>query len=225
MRRKQKIFAMKQFLSIALAAACAVLVVSLIVVKRGDDAQHETDTGAITDFSNRLDSAQTQIAFGNGTMQTLTNTVNAISKNLDDIRSASSAISNQLVEAQSTIASQTDQIAGLNRQIADAASQNQTLSERAADLTNQLAGLASQLALTTTNLNQATKDYALLENRLRRDVAERLVAERKFNNLQQLQAQLEKLKNNPADAISAQSIYAGLDVEVKSNAFYVISPD
>jgi chromosome segregation ATPase len=216
---------MKQFLSIALAAACAVLVISLVVVKRGDDAQHETDTGAITDFSNRLDSAQTQIAFDTGTMLTLTNNINAITTNLDDSRSASTAFSNQLVEAQSTIASQTDQIAGLNRQIADAAAQNQTLSQRVMDLTNQLAGLASQIALTTTNLNQTTKDYALLENRLRRDVAERLVAERKFNNLLELRAQIENLKKNPADAISAQGIYAGLDVEVKSNAFHVISPD
>jgi chromosome segregation ATPase len=216
---------MKQFLSIALAAACAVLVISLIVVKRGDDAQHDTDTGAITDFSNRLDSAQTQIAFCTGTMLTLTNTINDISKNLDDSRSASTAFSNQLAVAQSAIASQTDQIAGLNRQIADAAAQNQTLSQHILDLTNQIAGLASQLALANTNLNQAAKDYALLENRLRRDVAERLVAERKFTNLLELQAQIEKLKKNPADAISAQSIYAGLDVEVKSNAFHVISPD
>jgi hypothetical protein len=56
-------------------------------------------------------------------------------------------------------------------------------------------------------------------------VAERIVAERKFNNLLELQSQMEKLKKNPADAITEEGIYAGLDVEVKSNKFHVISPD
>ena len=56
-------------------------------------------------------------------------------------------------------------------------------------------------------------------------MAERVVVERKFNNLSELKAQMEKLKNNPAAEISAGSIFAGLDVEVKSNAFHVISPD
>jgi hypothetical protein len=93
------------------------------------------------------------------------------------------------------------------------------------DLTNQLAGLARQMALTQTNLVQANKDHALLENRLRRDVAERMVVERKFNNPLELQAQIQNLKTNPAVVISAESIYAGLDVEVKSNAVHVISPD
>jgi septal ring factor EnvC (AmiA/AmiB activator) len=105
-------------------------------------------------------------------------------------------------------------------------SENQTLGRRVMDLTNQVAGLTSQIALTEASLNQANKDYALLENRLRRDVAERIVVERKFNNLSELQAQMQKLKKNPADVISSESIYAGLGVEVKSNGtFHVISPD
>jgi hypothetical protein len=36
---------------------------------------------------------------------------------------------------------------------------------------------------------------------------------------------MQKLKKNPAEAISAESIYAGLDVEVKSNQLHVISPN
>ena len=34
------------------------------MTKRSDSAQHETDSGALADFSNRLDSAQSQIAAG-----------------------------------------------------------------------------------------------------------------------------------------------------------------
>jgi hypothetical protein len=79
--------------------------------------------------------------------------------------------------------------------------------------------------MTGSNLDLANKNYALLENRLRRDVAARVVVERKFNNPSELRAQLEYLKQHPAEEVSADSIYAGLDVEVVSNAFHVISPN
>ncbi len=213
---------MKQYLPIALAFACTVLVISLVVMKRGDSAQHESDAGQITDFSNQLDSAQLQIAFCNGTMLTLSNS-------LDEGRSTSLTFSNQLMEAQSAIALYTEQITNLNRRVAGAESENQTLNQRIVDLntqmTNQIAGLTKQLAATQASFDQVKNDHALLENRFRRDVAERIVVERKFNNPQELQAQLENLQRNPAAVITADSIYAGLDVEVKSNKFYVISPN
>jgi chromosome segregation ATPase len=209
---------MKQYLSTILALACAASVISLIVIKRGDNAQHENDAGALADFSNRLDSAQTQVAFCNGTILTLSN-------RLDESRSASLTFSNQLMEAESTIVLATEQITNLNRQVAEVESENQTMGRRVMDLTNQMAGLTSQIALTGASLNQANKNYALLENRLRRDVGERLVVERKFNNPSELQAQIQYLKKHPAEVISAESIYAGLEVEVKSNAFHVLSPN
>lgn len=148
-----------------------------------------------------------------------------LSNRLDESRVASVTFSNQLVEAESTIALGADQITNLNRQVAEVESENQTLGQRVMDLTNQMASLKGQIALTGASLDQANKNYALLENRLRRDVAERVVVERKFNNLSELQAQMQKLKENPTGAITAERIYAGLDVEVESNSFHVISPD
>jgi len=214
---------MKNYLSVALALACTVLVISLFVVKRGDDAQHESDAGAIADCSNRLDSAQTKIAICEGAM-------NVFSNKLDESQSASLTFSNQLIEAGSNLALGTEQITNLNRQVAGLESENQTLSQtlgqRVMELTNQVAGLTRQIGLTEIGLDQVSKDYALLENRLRRDVAERLVVERKFSNPLELRAQLQKLKKNPADVISTGSIYAGLDVEVKSNGtIHVLSPN
>ena len=208
---------MKPYLSIVLALACTALVISLVVMKRSDNAQHESDAGAIAGYSNQLTSAQTQIAIGNGTMLTLSNS-------LDECRSVSLAFSNHLIEAESAMVLCTEQITNLNRQVAEVESENQTLGRRVMDLTNQMAGLTSQIASNEAGLNQANIDHALLENRLRRDVAERMVVERKFNNPLELQAQMQKLKKNPAGVISADSIYAGLDVEVKSNGtLHVIS--
>jgi chromosome segregation ATPase len=213
---------MKKNLSTVLALVCTVLVISLIVMKRGDNAQHENDTGAIADLSNRLDSAQTQIAIGKGTILTLSNSLN-------ESRSTSLLFSNHLIEAESTIVFDTEQITNLTRRVAEMKSENQTfgqtLDQRVMDLTNQMAGLTSQIASTAASLDQANNDFALLENRLRRDVAERIVVERKFNNPLELQAQIQKLKKNPADVISSDRIYAGLEVEVKSNKFHVSSPN
>jgi chromosome segregation ATPase len=207
-----------KYLSITFALGFAGLLVSLIFVKQSDNAQHASDVAAITDFSNRLDAAQTQIAFFTGTTITLSNS-------LDESRSAALTFSNQLMEAQSTVALAAQQVTNLLRQLAEVQSENQTLNQRVADLTNQLAGLTGQIAMTGSNLDLANKNYALLENRLRRDVAARVVVERKFNNPSELRAQLEYLKQHPAEEVSADSIYAGLDVEVVSNAFHVISPN
>ena len=212
---------MKSFLSIGLAVVCVVLVVALALVKHSDDAQHETDAANINDFSNQLTTAQSQITAGNQARLTL-------SSSLDECREAMLTLSNRLIEAQAA-AADAAQVPKLNRQITDLKSENeallQTTGQRIADLTNQVSSLTNQLVLTRADLGQANKDYALLENRLRRDVAERLVVERKFNNPAQLQAQLDRLKNNPGEAITAESIYAGLDVEVSSNSFHVISPN
>lgn len=212
---------MKQYFSTALALVCIVLVAALILVKRSDDEQHQTDTGSITDFSNQLWSAQTQIAIGRGTILTLSN-------NLDEARSAFLTFSNQLTDAQAGLARDAEKITGLTQQVADLKSQNEaeseTSSQRIMELTNQTASLTMRLAETETNLAAADKNYLLLENRFRRDVAERVVMDRKFNNPAELQAQMDRLKKHPAEAISVESIYAGLDVEVNSNgSFHVLS--
>ncbi len=212
---------MKQNISVALGLVCLVLVIALVVIKSQDNAQHQTDSGSITDFSNRLDSAQTQIAIDEGSLVVFSN-------NLTQTQSAAAAFSNQLNDAQSTLAIDAEQITNLTGQVAAVKSENETLSQnlgqQIAGLTNQVAGLNSQLASTQASLNQANTNYTLLENRFRRDVAERVVVERKFDNPLDLKQQIENLKTNPSRTVSADSIYAGLGVEINSDGtFHVIS--
>jgi chromosome segregation ATPase len=217
---------MKQYLSTVLGLVCVVLVIILIVLKSEDNAQHQTDTGAIADFSNQLDSAQTQISIGQGTLVVFSN-------NLVQSQSAAATFSNQLDDAQSTIALDAEQITNLTGQVAGAKSENETLSRTLgqqtadlADLTNQVAGLTTQLASTQASLNQANTNYTLLENRFRRDVAERVLVERKFNDNKELRQQIKYLKTNPSQVMTTDSIYAGLGVEVNSDgSFHVISPN
>lgn len=214
---------MKKYLSAALALLCAVLVIVLIVTKSSDNARQESDAGTIADISNRLDTAQSQLTLYEGRLLVFSNRLN-------DSQSASLTFSNQLIDAQATVAGGKEQIAGLTRRVAEMESESQATGQRYMDLTNQMtsqmADLTKQIALAETSLAQANTNYLLLENRLRRDVAERLVVQRKFYNLTEVQAQMQRLKDDPfTPQVSAQSIYAGLDVEVLSNSLHVISPN
>lgn len=214
---------MKSILSTAFALACVLLIIAIVVIKQGDNARHQSDVGSIADYSNRLDSAQTQLAIYTGMTIDLSN-------RLDQCHAASLTLSNQLT---ATLTRDAEQITNLNQQVTASISENQTLNRQIVNLTNQVARLDQQIAqsearLTRTHqdLTQAHKDYALLENRLRRDIAQRVIVERKFNNPSKLQAQMETLKQHPAREISADSILAGLNVEVNSNgAFHVLAAD
>ena len=209
-------------LPVILTLVSAGLLVTLIVIKHSDTAQMESDAAALTDCSNRLDSAQSQITIRDGTILTLSN-------RLDAAQAAAATISNQLAEAQATVASDAAQLTELKKQVADGQAELTALNQSLTNLTNQttaqIAGLTNQLAQTKENLDAANKAFALLENRFRIDVAERTVLERKFNLISELQAQLEKLQKNPGQWATPESIYAGLDVEVKSNSFHVITPN
>ena len=212
---------MKKYLPSILAVVCVALLIAFIAEQRSATAQHDTDTAAITDFSNQVDSATMQVAFYTGTLVIFSN-------NLAASQSAVLTFSNQLTDAQASLAQATVQLTNLTQQVAQTQADNQALGQRLADLgqqlTNEVATLTDQLTLTQTNLEQANHDYLLLDNRFRRNVAERLVLERKYRNPTELQAQLDRLKYSPYDIITADKIYADLNVEVTSNVAHVITP-
>jgi predicted nucleic acid-binding Zn-ribbon protein len=135
-----------------------------------------------------------------------------------------------LIEAKSAHATAKEdlnrQINDLNRRITQSESEKQASSQQLSAMTNQIAELTNQIASAQASLLQANKDYALLENRFLRDVAERVIVERKFNNRTELKAQLEYLQWSPASEISEQRIREGLNVVVgRSNLCYVIAPE
>jgi chromosome segregation ATPase len=197
-----------------------LLAVALMVTKKNDAAALDTATSTITDFSNRLDTAQVQIVAGERSLITLSNA----------LTESSVTLSNQLTQ---TIGQQTEQLAALKQQATAAGAEKAALNADLLDLTNQLTALNEKIAATETSLTQTNlaltqlgEDYQLLQNRLQRDVAERLVAERKFRSATQIEAQLQKLNDNPPPVPTTGSIYTGLDVEIRSNGVaHVIAPD
>ena len=209
-----------------LSVVSVLLAVVLFLVKHADNAQMAADGGVIVDYSNRLDSATILLS-------ARAVTIDGLSNRLEQCRSGAAALSNQLTQAQATLALDAEQLAKLNQQATAAAAENRSLNQQVMNLTNQVGGLAKQLALTQASLTQTNqdlvrlqKDYARLDNRFRRDVAERVVVERKFNSLAEVKAQLKKLQTHSAPPVTPESIYAGLNVEIVSNGVaHVIMPE
>ena len=217
---------MKSYLTTVLGLATVVLVVALFTIKRGDNERHAQDVSATAEYSNRWTLADSQIAGMKVGMV-------SVSNSLEEFRANSVSLSNQLVQAAELEKGHQENITRLNQQLGDAAAENKTLDERIRSLTSQLADLSgkisvAQSSLSETNaaLTQAWKEYGLLEAKLRQDVAERLIMERKFSSPTALQAQLNMLRENPVWELSADSIYAGLNIEVRSNGtLHVLSAD
>jgi len=214
---------MKHLSTVILGLLCLGLAISLFATKRNNDVQHEKDAETITSASNLLSSSQTEVAAFKGNVNTLSN-------QLETCQSTSLTFSNQLIEAKSALAAAKEglerQITDFTRQITQSETEKGASSQRTADLTHQISDLTNQIASAQASLLQANKDYVLLENRFRRDVAERVIVERKFNNRKELKAQLEYLQWNPGKEISEDRIREGLNVVVgKSNLCYVIAPE
>ncbi len=217
---------MKPYLTIALSAVSVVLLAVLLITKHGDNAQIEAGNTSLADCSNRLGTAQSQLAARDGTIVALTNS-------LAEANASALASSNQLAEAQAKNLLQAELMTGLNRQLdsvkkeqADLAAQITGLTAQIASVSNQLAVTQASLSQTNSALVQSRQDYAALEGKFRRDVAERTIAERRFNNLVEVQAQEKKLMKSGAAWVTPESIYAGLNVEVLSNGtVHVIAPE
>jgi chromosome segregation ATPase len=217
---------MKSILLVILGIVSLGLAVTLFLTKQSDNAQRTTDGAAILDLSNELSTAQAQFAANSDTIITLSNS-------LAQAQSGSLTLSNQLADSQSALGRDADQIASLNTKVVEIETTNQVVNQRATALAGQVTALTQQLSLTQTNLAsvnealaEANDQYSLLENRFRINVAERVVMQRKFYNRRELQKQLDSLKNFPSVEVSEDMIYAGLDVEVRSNGtFHVIKPN
>jgi chromosome segregation ATPase len=213
---------MKHLLSVILGLLCLGLAIALFSSKRSNEEQHAKDAETITDATNLLSSALREVAAVKGNVTTLSN-------RLETCQATSLTFSNEVNEAKSALATAKEasdrQITELKGQSAQLETEKQTSSQRIAQLTTQIADLTNQIATVQSSVLQASKEYALLENRFRRDVAERVIVERRFNNSRELKAQLEKLQWNPVLEISEDRIREGLNVVVgKSNQCYVIAP-
>jgi chromosome segregation ATPase len=195
--------------TILLAVVCVGLAVAFFATKKQSEDLHQQDVSSIVDFSNQLINAEGKITDLNQVNLTYSNDLTSSQQQLTLSKGELAQLSNSLAAANATLAStktvlsstksslsQTrEQISGLNLRIADLESQNKVLDQRVTELTNNLAQLNAQIDDTRAQLALAQTNNAYLQGELQKQLAQKAELEHKFNDLDELRAQIHKVRD------------------------------
>jgi len=194
---------------IVLAVVAAVLAIVLIAVKTQDDDQLTSASNTMTQFSNDLSSANSKILELNQVNLKLTNDLSLSQQEVAQLTTVLINTSNSLSAAASSLTATTstlnntkaslqtaeDQISNLNGRISDLESQNKVLDDKATQLNAKIAELNDQIADTMKKLSESQTNNAFLTAELQKQLALKAELERKFNNLDEVRAQVKKLRD------------------------------
>lgn len=180
---------------VILTVVCVGLVVALIAVKKTTSDELKNSTTATFELSNQLVGAnanldelrQVNLGLSNG-LATVQQQASRFSNNL-------SAASGALASAQASLQGAQDQISNLNGRITDLETQNRALDDRATALTNTIEALNGQIADTQQKLADSETNNVFLEKELQQQIAQRAELERKFDDINEVRAQVKKLRD------------------------------
>lgn len=189
---------------VILVVVCVGMVVALVVEKKHADTEQKKDSDTILDFSNQLATANINLDGLRQVNLILTNDIVAAQQTL-------TVLSNQYVATSASLSNTTAALKTAQDQIADLEAQNQALDQQVVNMTNTIANLSTQIAETQLKLVESETNNAFLESELKRQVAERVDLERKFNNLTQVRAQVRKLRDDLLIARRLQWMRDGTD--------------
>jgi chromosome segregation ATPase len=189
---------------IILIVACAALAIALFATKKQGDEQHTADVTSINSFSN-------QVVEANDHMKELNQANLALNNDLTQVRQQSTEISNSLVQVSTTLeetrvslATAQTQITNLNDQVTTLEARNNALNARAVQLTNDIAQLNELIEITKAKLARSEKNNAYLQEALQKQMALKAELEHKFNDINEVRAQIQKLKEEIFSARRAQ---------------------
>jgi chromosome segregation ATPase len=203
---------MKMKIGIAiLAVVCVGLVIGLLVYKSQTEDRQKKSTDTILDFSNQVTVASGKIVDLQQVNLMLTNDLATSRQETLAVSNSLMQTSNALDETKVTLQTAQDQITNLDARVAGLEAQNQALDAHAADLTNTIASLNSQIADTQMKLVTSETNNAFLENELKRQVAEKMEWQRKFNDLQTVRVQVKKLRDDALTARRLEWMREGID--------------
>jgi chromosome segregation ATPase len=196
---------------VILAVACVGLGIALFVVKKQADERHATDVSSITDLSKQVVNAGQQLKEKDQVNLTLSNQVAVAQEQVSQGQEKLSQLSNRLTEAATTLtetrtslASAEETVTNLNARIADLEAQNKVLDDQVNTLSNQLARLNIQIEETKAKLAVATTNATFLKTELQKQLAQRAELEHKFYDLDELRAQVRRVKDELFVARRAQ---------------------
>jgi chromosome segregation ATPase len=179
---------------VVLAVVCAGLGVALVATKKQNDEQRKKDADAILDFSNQLVTASENLDELRQVNLRLTNDFAVVEQQVSRFTNSLNEASSVLATTKATLQNAQDQIANLNGRIADLEAQNRVLDDRANTLSNTIAALNSQIADTERRLANSETNNAFLEKELQQQIAQRAELQRKFDDLNEVRAQVKKLR-------------------------------
>jgi chromosome segregation ATPase len=195
---------------VVLAVACVVLAIAWFATKKQMETLRDKDV-TIIDFSNQLVNASKNLDELRQVNLALTNDLAASRQEALAFSNQSTEAAGALASTKASLQSAQEQIANLNGRVADMEAQNLLLDQRAAALTNTIAGLNAQIAATQQKLADAETNNAFLEKELQRQTAAKAQWERKFNDLDQVRAQVKKLRDDLLVARRLQWARAGFN--------------
>jgi chromosome segregation ATPase len=182
--------------------ACIGLGIAIFATKKQADDQHATDVNSIDEFSNQVVTANKQINELGQVNLTLSNDLAAAQQQLVMSAEQLTQLSNNLAAASLTLADTKTSLAGaqelvtnLNARIADLEAQNKDLDEQAMALSNKLAQLTMVIENTRLQLAMAQTNNTYLQGELQKQLAQKADLEHKFNDLDELRAQVRKMKD------------------------------
>lgn len=187
---------------IILVVACVGLAIALFTIKNQADEQHKTDVHQTEEFSNQVASASKQLGELGQVNLTLSNDLASSQQQLASSADQMSQLSNKLTAATATLAETRSSlgdaqqtITNLNSRISDLEAQNKSLDEQAKSYSNQLVQLTIQIEETKTKLAVALTNVGYLQTELQKQLAAKAELEHKFNDLDELRAQVKKIKD------------------------------
>ena len=180
---------------IVLIVACAGLGIALFATKKQGEEQHNTDVNSINSFSN-------QVVEASDHLKDLSQANLALTNDLAQSRLQGLEFSNSLAtttalldETRGTLIAAQNQITNLNVQVSDLEAQNKVLDQRAEQLTNTIAQLNTLIAATQDKLTQSEANGAYLQDALQKQMAQKAELEHKFSDINEVRAQMKKLKD------------------------------
>lgn len=196
---------------VVLVVACVGLVVALIATKKEAEKQRDTDAGTILDFSNQLATDNINLDDLRQVNLVLTNDINASRLLTQTLSNNLSEASGALATTKTSLQDAMGQITNLNANIADLEAQNQVLDQRANSLSNTIEGLNSQISDTEQKLASSETNNTFLTAELQTQMQQRADLERKFNDLDEVRGQVQKLRDELFVARRLEWMREGVD--------------
>lgn len=185
-----------------LAVVCVGLAITLFVAKKQADDQHTSDVSSIESFSNQMVEANDHLKDLGQVNLTLSNSLASSQlqvalgeEQLTHLSNSLAQANEALEQAKLSLLSADELITNLNSRITDLESQNKALDDQAESLSNRLAALNAQIIETRNELAVSETNAAFLQRELQKQLAQRAELEHKFNDIDELRAQVKKIKD------------------------------